>query len=147
MPASYIALTPCAFHAYDTQTSYKVLVPRCTFHLILLIFIHTYNILPSTLPPNPTHPAHPPLPLLQNPTKHHPPNLPLHTLPRLQNPPISTNKHTLPNPIQSFHTSLLPPPYQPLQPIHIHPNPPRRFTNHPHLPQDRFIIPIFQSQP
>lgn len=84
---------------------------------------------------------------LPNPAKHHPPNPPLHTLPRLQNPPIRRNKHALPRPRKPLDIPTLPRPRNLAQILTGQPNPPGRFTNQLHVPQHRLVIPILQPQP
>ncbi len=82
-----------------------------------------------------------------NPTQDHSPHLPLHTLPRLQHAPISTNKKTLPRPRQAVHIPGPPSPHDQRQALHIQPDPLLRLADHIHPAQHRLAVPVLQAQP
>lgn len=87
---------------------------------------------------------HPPT-ALPNLTQRLPPNPPLHTLPRLQNAPISRNIHTLARPRQTRNIPRPSPPRNDSQILTTNPYPPRRLTNQFHILQHGFIIPVFET--
>lgn len=82
-----------------------------------------------------------------HPTKNHPPQLPLHTLPHLHDAPIGSNIHTLPHSAQPLHIALLIAPTQLLQLVEGHPHAPARLAHDVHLAQHGFVVEILQGDP